>query len=474
MRNSPAISRPFGGTIVGVSVTEEPEIKRFVPPQRGPGRPRKVQTVTKQEYIDDGEEEREDGFAGLFDPSVLGSIVRVRVIRKDPNEGTVGYLEDPMQGETEIAERWGGSTYVIQGLDGRGAIRKSGTVKIAGDPIFVSTAAEMQWRRSRNLPMNPGTMPAAAAAAPGMSFQELFTLMQSQDERRRTEEREHQERLRKLEIEAQQLKRREEIEYADRVRREQIEADARARRDEEERERRRVKDEEERDARRRRETAEAEQRQQQFMQQTIQMVQQSSAQALSFMKATAQQQPQGNNLMDAVKTVVAIKEAFAGEDSGGEETPMNLLIKHGGEWINGLTTGIAGAVREIKSGGVTGGAAGSAPGQAPRPAASTSLSQSPLALLPPNAPLSGKVDTLVAKLAAKGMDPIAAMEQIVDRVTTDLDGLPSVGAAQPAPSFKQGPEGIGGASLPTTAPTSSETPAKAESPKVIRLRFGKQ
>jgi hypothetical protein len=440
---------------------------------RKKGRPRKVQQITKSEYVDDGEddEKKDEAFSGLFDETTLKSINRVRVIRKEPNEGTVGYLEDPMLGEAEIFERWGGSTYLIQALNMKGQTVKVATLKIAGDPIFVSKVAEMQWRRSRGLPQvaaeNPG-----AAATPAMSLQEIMLMMQQADERRRQEERDHKETLRKIEVEAQALQRREAAEYADRVRREQIEADARLRRDEEERDRRRAKDEEDRETRRRRDQAEAEARQQQFMQQTIQMLQQSSAQALNFVKATAQPQ-QGNNLMDAVKTVVAIKEAFAGEGDGGEETPMNLLIKHGGEWISGLSNGIAGAVREIKGGGV-------APAtQQPRASngvpSTAGPATSPLALLPAEHPINEKVETLIAKLAAKGLDPIEAMSAIIDNVTKDVDKIPQQGAprngvaaATDAPKpFTHDPNTVARVEAPA-APTPVSEPVR-----VYRHSFGR-
>lgn len=438
--------------------------EEFPAVKRGPGRPRKNTVTTRSEFIDqvpDDAPEEIGGFSGLFDEATTNAIVKIRVIRKDPNEGTVGYLEDPTMGEAEISERWGGSSYLVQAIDANGRMRKGAAIKIAGDPIFVSKAAEMQWRRSKGLP----AVVHSDTAAPdkGMGLQEMLMFIQTQDQQRRTEEREHQERLRKLELEAES-----------RRRTETVEADARARRDDEERERRRIKDDEDREARRRRDQAEAEQRQQQFMQQTIQMLQQSSNQALNFVKATAAAQPaQGNNLMDAVKTVVAIKEAFAGEGDGGgsEETVLQTLLKHGGEWINGLSTGIVGAIKEVKGGGVNGANAG-APSMA-RQLTPQAPSTSPLALLPANHPINEKVETLIAKLAAKGLDPIAAMDTIVTNVLNDVDKIPQQGAkpAEIPKPYVQGPVGVASVA---TAPTATATTVTEEKPKVVRLSFGKQ
>lgn len=432
--------------------------------RRGPGRPRKVQQVTKQEWIaddDEGDLKDDEGFSGLFGDDSRKDVIKVRVSRRDPNEGIVGYLEDPNLGEAEIKERWGGSTYLIQGINAKGQVIKNASIKIAGDPVFVSTAAEAQWRRARNLPMTAAGV-AAGVEKNGMGFQEMLMFIQAQEQQRRQEEREHQSTLRKLELESEERRRRETTEAA-----------VLARRDDEERERRRIKDDEDREARRRRDQAEAEQRQQQFMQQTIQMLQQSSNQALQFVKATSSEtKPESASLMEAMKTVIAIKEAFAGEGGDGEETPINLLIKHGGEWINGLSTGIAGAVREIKQGGANG--PSSVTPAAVAPIARSTGPSSPLALLPANHPLNEKVETLVAKLAAKGLDPIAAMDTIVTNVLNDVDKIPqqtTKPATEPVKPYVQGPVGVASAT-PAQAPPAT-APSAEEKPKVIRLSFAR-
>lgn len=418
-------------------------------PRRKPGRPRKVSTITKQEYIDDVEDDagpKDESFSGLFDEATLKQIIKVRVIRKEPNEGTVGYLEDPLLGEAEIFERWGGSSYLLQAIDAKGLVKKTAMVKIAGDPVFVSSTAEMQWRRSRGLPMVAA--PAAVAADKGMSMQDLLMFMQQQDQGRRTEEREHQERLRKLELEA-----------ADK-----------ARKDDEERERRRRLDDEEREQRRRREQQESETRSQQFMQQTIQMLQQSSTQALQFVKATSAEHggTGGAPIMEAVKMVVAIKEAFANDaPSDGEADPLSMVIKHGGEWLQGLGGAISGAIREVKGNGA-------APPVAALPAM-------PAAALPVDHPLMSKVGVLASKLAAKGHDPEAAMAAIIDKVIGDVDKLPSRGqpAAPPSGPVPFVQSGVGVAGGPPVAPPGSELHPAAVLPKppaaprrVVRMQFG--
>jgi hypothetical protein len=273
-----------------------------------------------------------------------------------------------------------------------------------------------------------------------MSMQDLLMFMQQQDQQRRTEEREHQAGLRKMELDAVD----------------------RARKDDDERERRRRADDEERDRRRQQDQQQAEARSQQFMQQTIQMLQQSSTQALQFVKATSVEHGAsgGAPIMEAVKMVVAIKEAFANDaPSEGDADPLSLVIKHGGDWLNGLGNAVAGAIREVK---------GNAPGA--QPAARPGVPA--LAALPPG-PLLSKVETLAAKLAAKGHDPEAALSAIVDKVIDDVDKMPVRNGVPPAATgpvpFVQ--SGVGVAGPAPVAPVAPVPPPTAKR-NVVRMQFG--
>src|SRR4030095_4897002 len=88
---------------------------------RGNGRGKKVTQVVKREFIetpDDLEDERVHlpGMVALSDVEGHSS-VRIRVFRKDPDEGMLGYIEDPNDSESAIVERWGGGQFQIQGLN---------------------------------------------------------------------------------------------------------------------------------------------------------------------------------------------------------------------------------------------------------------------------------------------------------------------------------------------------------------------
>jgi len=394
------------------------------PLKRGRGRPKKVTQVTKREFVEDGDGEEQE-LPGLFATSDIEdkSIVRIRVVRKDPHEGMLGYLEDPNATETEILERWGGSQYRLEGLNSGGVIKAARMVKIAGDPIFVSLAAEQQWRRSRGLPPVGGQQ----SDNKPMSFTEMLTFMRelnvdkerSETERREREakeRREHEERMRKLELEAED----------------------RRRKDEQEREERRRRDDESRDRARTESANLAMQMQQQFMQSMIASTKQAADQAIAFVKqSTAQTAGTPNAMMDAVKMVVAIKSAFAGDTpEAGEDDPLSLVIKHGHEWLSGIGNAVTGAIREVKGGGIAG---QTQPAQLPPATQSTPDGG---LTIPATSPLAGKLSTLVEKIAASGRDPETVLAGVVDSLNATLDGQP-VPVAAPPPSPGQSPAGPG-------------------------------
>jgi len=106
---------------------------------------------------------------------------------------------------------------------------------------------------------------------------------------------------------------------------------------------------------------------------------------------------------------------------------------------------------------------------------------SPLALLPANHPINDKVETLIAKRAAKGLDPLTAMSTIVDNVIKDVEKIPQQGpavqsaaAAQsngaPKP-FTHDPVSVARVIPEPVAAAPVPVPAIA-APKVIRRSFG--
>jgi hypothetical protein len=464
-------------------VSEPPELQQDErPPQpqkrRGPGRPkgslgmgRKV-VQTRQEFITDsqGNVIAADPDATeavelppIFDPKSITDyhITKIRVSRTTPDEGFLGYLDDVENAtEASIKDIWGGGTYRLDGTNSTGKLLKVTTRKISGDPKFESLAAEITWKRQKGIPLTP-----AVTGEKAMSTADVLIMLKQIEAEKHKEMEEREEKNRKAREDAEKQRRQEERDHQERMRRLDIEAAERARKDDDERDRRRKLDDEERENRRRREVAETETRQQNFMQQTIQMVQQSGQQALQFVKATAAEKGESGghgSIMDTIKMVLAIKEAFGGGGDPEETTdPMALVLKHGPEWLNGLGNAIGGTIREIKGGGVR-----------PAPAQIAAQPGNPLAGLPIPAdnPLSGKLTTLVSKLAAKGINPEVALNSIVDRVLTDVDGLPAQGATVAKPSTPNGPVPFthDPRTVANATPIQSATPAGVPAATVVR------
>lgn len=380
------------------------------------GRPRKgtETTIIKRELT--GEEDPDDlqTFSALFAvPEGDGGIVRVRVISRDPDEGSLGYIDDLDASEDVLREKWGARTYVLQGIDATHRIRKSMQVKVGGgDPIFNSEVAEAKWRRAHGLA-------STRTNGGSMSPIELMKVIEERDEKRRREEKEarqeREEREAKLEARRREDDRawqqqREKDARDWEMRKAQMERDAeeRRRREEAERDDRRRKDDAERADRERRDRLDAEARSQAHMQQMLTMVKQSSEQAMLHMKATQASQVAAANpmaqMMDTVKMVGVIKDAFGG-GAGGEENgdPISMLIKALPDMIGGIVPAIGATVREIRGGGAA-------------PIA-------PAAQLPPV--ITSKMEHLAAAFAAKGVDPEAGIAALLDTAANRLTSVPA-------------------------------------------------
>lgn len=433
---------------------------------RAPAKGRKVTQVTKKEFIEDPEEDDsgdDPDLPGILDLADVESrsVVRIRVIRKDPHEGMLGYLEDPNSSEQEIKEQWGGGTFRLEGINEHGKIVIARSIKLAGDPIFLSPASESQWRKSRGLPLTPSAAPDKG----GMSVQEMMMFFREQEkeqraadsERRRAEaedKRAHEAKLAQISAEAETRRREDERDREER-----------RRADDRERDERRRKDDAEREDRQRKATAEAEARQQSFMANMLAMIKQSAEQSIAFVKATTDGKPQSNQLMDAINTVVAIKTAFANESSGEEDgDPLNLLIKHGPAWLQGLGTTVGQAIRDVK------GLPQLPPQQSPeaQAAAQPEPAREEGLMIPASSPLAPKITTLINRIAARGQDPEKVLSGVIDNMIQTVEGnpppiRPPVAVQQAAPQSVIGGDGLGHTlkAEPVQGPVAAPKPAPA-------------
>lgn len=416
------------------------------------GRGKKVVT-TRQEFVDD--EDESPSLPGLFALSEIeeNSIVRVRVYRKDPDEGMLGYMEDPNVTEDEIKQRWGGSQYRLEGLNNIGKIVAARTVRIAGDPLFVSHTFRANWEKTHGI---TGT---ANPAPQGMGIQDMLTFMREQETirqqneaariaREAEERRNHEERMRRLELEAEERRRKDEREREERKARE-----------DREREEARRRDEADREERRRKEAKDAEDRQRQHTEQMLTMMRASNEQAMGMLKLQATQTPQ-NNLMDAVKVIATIKEAFGGEAPNPEnDDPLTLLMKHGGEWLSGIGNAAQAVIREVKG-------APAAPQVAGQPSSPQLPAAQPEGLvIPASSPLAGKLQKLVGDMAAKGLNPEVALSQVMDQVQSNLNQMGQPPATPPAPPAAPQPPQSGEIVTPPPAP--AQTAATPTQPPTV-------
>lgn len=394
------------------------DIEDRVHPDKGLKRgTRTTTTVEKTDLLVGGDEaEDDDSQEPIFsDLSAVERkrIVKLRVHRIEPNEGMLGYIEDPNANDQAIIERWGGSTYRVEGLNAKGQHVKSRTFKLAGDPIFVSAVEEERWRKSRGLPPRGQ---AATPTAPSISPQELIALMDEREAKRRAEQVAAEERQREKDREAAEQRRREEREWQAAREREQREWDERRKKDDEERDRRRraeieeaearrKRDDAEREAQRKRDEAERAERDQKFMMQMIAMQQEGAKAQLSIMREALSQQRSGAQvdpaeaMMKGVKLAMDLREAAG---TGDEKSVFETVFERVPDIIGGITE----AVKQGKSSGGGGGGL----------------------TLPPG-PVSEKFGKVVEAIQARGGDPEKALSILADRL---LAGGGGGGAARPA------------------------------------------
>ena len=396
-------------------VDDEAPPRRGRKPARGRGRGGKhgrTVVTTRQEIVDDGDE---DGNSSDDGPNVDSSapifskvdveengIYKIRVFRKDPDEGFLGYLEDPDTAtEQDIEKKWGGSLYRCEAVNSKGAIIRVKNVRVAGDPKFIGTVAANEWRKMNGMP----PLSAVGNTTAGMGMNEMLAFMAEKEEIRRRTEAELRAEARKHELELEERRRRLELEAEDKRRR----------------------DEAERDERRRRDQLEAEARQQQFFQTMMAITKSSSDQAIEIAKA--QNAGNKNSLGEAIQMIATIKDVFGGDGAGDEPTdPLTMLAKHGPEWLKAAGDAIGGAVSEIRSGGTPG---------------TPTQTQQQIAA-PPRAlgALEPKIMTLAEKLIAKGQDPEKFFDVALDQLTAMVDGKPQPPATvkpprAPAPQSPQ-------------------------------------
>jgi hypothetical protein len=303
-------------------------------------------TVVTKEEIDDVSDQTDIADANegvsLFDVSAVDEhrIERIAVYRKDPDEGYLGELE-PTATEEDIKRAWGGSVYFVQGKNAQGKVAKSRSVRISGDPIFVSLVAENRWRRANQLPpLNIHTGNDNAHRKPGddMSIKDMLLLMEEKEQARRREADEREAKDRREREEREEKERKWLAEREDHKRKE----------DDEREERRRVaqREEDERRARQHREDIDRMNADnQRMMQSQTQMFQQSLALMKTEQASASKQDP-----LDVLLKGMAIAREMGGEQ-GGNNDPLSILLGNAPAILSELRQTAGAAIREVRGNG---------------------------------------------------------------------------------------------------------------------------
>lgn len=452
-------------------------------PKRGRGRPKGsgkgktvTTTVTRQTSLD-GEEKSDDDvsmtFGALFDAGPDDKndeiVTRVRVNRAEPKEGMLGYIEDMDATESYIRDEWGGSTYLLQGLNNRGKIIRVRSIVIGGDPKFVGEAFDLQWRRQKGLPPK-----SANGAAPGeqMSMKDMLAVIEAREIALRKELADKEDRDRRERIEAAETRRKDEREFQMLRERDAREWEEKRQRDQAEVARVRRAEDDDRESRRRRDNEEATTRSQQFMTQMLTIVQQQASNSIAFVKETVAGQQTGKDpsdmLMKGITLALQLKEAAGG---GGEDDLLTTVVKNLPEMLNSAGNAVGKAVREVRG----------------QPAAPTNGKANGLML--PAGPVSDKFAALVNRITESGGNPEATLAALADRLLATAPPLPkkppSTGNGAPVVAktvFDPGPVVQEIVVVETPSPqsaNSTETPKvvpeapKVEEPGVTRMAFKK-
>lgn len=437
---------------IKMSTLDENDSETTVPRRRG--RPPATQTTITRRLLDEDDKENKEKkdelltFQNLFAPDPENDVnqdivIKVRVYRTDPNEGILGYIDDMEATEQTILDRWGGSTYRLDGMNGRGRVVRCRSLKIAGDPIFEGEAAESIYRKSKGLPPKH----TLTNVGNSMSPQEIMAMMEARDKERRQEEKDKTEE-RKREAEERRKEEREFILERERLQRE---FDERKRKDDEERDRRRREDEREREDRRRKDLQEEQTRQQQFFAQMLQMTQQQANQTLSFVKESAlsrgSQTDSTEALIKGVQLVLSIKEGLGGGD--GEEDLLHSVVKNLPGMINAAGNAVGKAINEVKGN---------------KQIPSVVNPQQGGLQLPPGE-LSNKFATIINKIREQGGNPELVLSSIADKILQ-----PVMAAQNPKPVIMD--PGIKKEESIEVASSSVVEPKEDE--EVIRMKLSKK
>jgi len=330
----------------------------------------------------------------------------IHVFRQEPDEGYLGHLP-PDSTEAAVFERFGGSLYTLQAKNEKGRVVTKRSIRLAGDPIFMSDVAEARWRRQNGLdPRKKSTEKGEGE----VSFREMMMVFKEEqaearrleaerEEKRRREEAERQDRLRREDEAREDRRRREEREWQERVAKEQREhAERMAKQAQEDADRRERRQQEENGRRDAEHTRQLELTKEQARA-TLEQNNQFFTNMLAMTKTDAAQKDPTAALVAGVELALKIREG-AGGGNGEPPDALTALVMRLPETLAEARATAKAAYNEVtgNNADVEDGEEGGEP---------KLVIRGPLAL---------KVKAMAAHLVKQGKDPRA----VIDNIATAL------------------------------------------------------
>jgi hypothetical protein len=372
----------------------------------------RTETVTDDDDEDGSLSEKEkDLDVALFDD--LGStddtrIEKVHVSREDPDEGYLGVLE-PTATNLEVYNRWGGSKYHFTAKNARGRIVTKRTVKIGGEPIFLSEVAEMRYRRANGLPPKKKEVTRDEGE---FSAKELIAMSEARIAAERVDAETREERRRREDTEREEKARKEEREWRASMERERADRDARARADERDHqaklEQQRRDDEKRREDRIREDETRREKEHERQLAATMLAAKESQEKNQQFftnmLAMTKAGDKAASDPMAQVTQILTIVEALKGAGGGGEQDAVSTLLSRLPETLQAAGNMVGGAIREAKG----------LPAQSQ--AGSSDEGEEEPGAIKLTGEAAAKVRELVMHLVSKGQDPEKTLIAVADHL----------------------------------------------------------
>ena len=374
----------------------------------------------------------------------------LNVERSDPDEGFLGKLE-PTATELDVFRQWGGSKYSIVAKNARGRILTRRSIKLAGDPIFMSEFFEARWRKQNGFKAKKTEGEATDGA---YTAKELMAIIEAKSEAARADAETREEKRRREDSEREAKAKVEEREWRERMEKDKAEREERARKDQAERDERvrkeerehrermehaRREDEKQRETRLREDEQRREKEHERQLAATMLQAKESQEKNQQFftnmLAMTKSEKKEVSDPMAQVTQILTLVEALKGAGSGEPQDAVTALLARLPETLQAAGSMVGGAIREAKGlPPVKHDADGDEEAPAPGGGNDGSIRLTGAA--------AAKVRELVTHLLKKGQDPEKVLVAAADYLMGKAPGA-AVAAARAVEARKKAEKGSG-------------------------------